>query len=129
MGLTSEGIQPRGITLPNDLIEVGGSAYIWNFRLTVKHFPDVFEVGSGVQSVLEFRAQLFGMFSDTPIEVCEVRVKVVIDFKFGGRFVEEHPTAATEYFDISVAFPGETQFYFFAQCFFPAHPTHEAVHV
>ena len=57
-----------------------------------------------------------------PIEVGEVRVEIVVDLKFAGQLVKQHPCTAAEHFDIPVARAAESCNNGFTQGFFTAYP-------
>jgi len=48
MGLCTERVQARGITLANDLIKISCALYIGNFCLLLQRFSNMMEVQSGI---------------------------------------------------------------------------------
>ena len=122
MRLCAEGVKSRGVAFTDDLIKVGGASDIRDDGLGAKDFTDVVKIHPCVQRIPQFFAKFFGMIPHTPIEVGEVRVEIVVDFKFAGQLVKQHPCTAAEHFDIPVARAAESCNNGFAQGFFTAYP-------
>ena len=85
------------------------------------------EIRAGVQCVCECIAEFRGMVANTPVEIGEVRIEVVIYFKLVGMFVKQHPAATAEYLYVAIAVFGQSGNYGIPQCFLTAYPRHKAV--
>ena len=68
------------------------------------------------------------MISDTAVEVCEIRIEVVIYLEVAfGSLMEKNPATAAEYFDITGVVEWKTGNDLISQSFLATDPAHKAV--
>jgi hypothetical protein len=102
MRLSTEGVEPRCVAFPDNLIKVGGTFDVGDNGLTVKHFPDMLKIRSRIESISQFLAELLGMVSNTSVEIGEVGVEIVVNFKLAWCFVKQNPATSSEHLNVSV---------------------------
>jgi hypothetical protein len=102
MRLSTEGVEPRCVAFPDNLIKVGGTFDVGDNGLTVKHFPDMLKIRSRIESISQFLAELLGMVSNTSVEIGEVGIEIVVHLKFSGCLVKQNPTATAKHLNVSV---------------------------
>lgn len=128
MGLRSEGVKTGCVAVSDELIEICGSLDVGDIGFGMHHFSDIVKIQAGVEHMPQFIAELVGMISDTAVEVCEIRIEVVIYLEVAfGSLMEEHPTATSEDFNISGIVEWKAGNNLISQSFFAADPAHKTV--
>ena len=128
--LAAERIQFGRVAFPDQLIEIRRLPDIRDIRFRMQHLPNVFEVDPGVQRISEFVAQLIRMIAYTPVQIRQIWIEVVVDFKVVARvLMEQDPAASAEHFDVPRIVRREPDNDLVPQSSFTAHPGHETVHL
>ena len=120
--LSTEGVQPGGIALADDLVKVCRPPDIRKDGFGVQELPDIGKVLAGIEDKGELPAQLGGMLPYTPVQIGEVGVEVIVHFKLPGGLIKEHPAPAAEHLDVPVAPPVEPADNGVPQRLLPADP-------
>lgn len=69
------------------------------------------------------------MVTHRTVQCGKISVQIIVHLKIRARrFVEQHPASAAKYLYISLIVEREARQHLFPECFFAAHPCHEAVY-
>lgn len=101
--LTSEGVKPRCVTLPNNLIKECGAFDIRYPGIAVEQIADIVKVPAGIQRIPQFIAKLVWVVAHTAVKVHKRSVEIVVNLKFARALMKQYPSATAEHLDIPVA--------------------------
>ena len=101
--LTSEGVKPRCVTLPNNLIKECGAFDIRYPDIAVEQIADIVKVPAGIKRIPQFLAKLVGVVAHTAVKVHKRSVEIVVNLKFARALMKQYPSATAEHLDIPVA--------------------------
>ena len=89
----------------------------------------VLKIQPGIQDECQFILQFCRMFPHTTIQVNQITIKIVIDFKIlTGILMEQDPATTAKYFDVSLVIQRKAGKDLISERLFATYPGHKAIY-
>ena len=94
----------------------------------MNHILHVLKIQSGIENVAQFLLEFGRMLPNTPVEIHQVPIEIVVDLKIStGVLMEQNPTATAKHLNVSLIIHGKAGDDLISKCFLSAHPGHKTI--